>query len=131
MKALSIKQPWLWAITDLDKRIENRSWNPPEWIIGKTIALHASKRDDIEGGLFINNISGKLPPHNLPRGAIVATCRIVGWIDMRNKGSCIGGSLLDDPWFFGPIGWILDDIYKLYKPIPCNGALGLWEWKEC
>lgn len=38
--ALSLRQPWLWAVTDLGKPIENRKWNTayrgPFW-------LHASK----------------------------------------------------------------------------------------
>jgi len=35
-----------------------------------------------------------------------------------------------DKWFFGPIGWVFADIYKFKSPIPCKGALNLWEAPE-
>jgi hypothetical protein len=123
MKALSIQQPWLWAITDIDKRIENRTWKPPQWIIGERIALHASKKDDPVGYREIYEIAGIIPPAELPKGAIVATAKVVGWLDDNGFGN---GHLIDDKWFFGPIGWILADIKKLDTPILCRGSLGLW-----
>lgn len=59
MKFLSLSQPWLWSITDLEqaeidarkldlepKRIENRSWPPPAADVGTRIALHAAKSWD-------------------------------------------------------------------------------------
>jgi hypothetical protein len=39
-------------------------------------------------------------------------------------------------WFHKPArgeinyAWILEDVRKLQKPIPCKGALGLWEVPE-
>jgi hypothetical protein len=117
MKALSIQQPWLYAITDLDKRVENRTWKPPWWIIGRRIALHASKIDDRAGYVIIRDIANVDVPPDLPRGCIVATAKVLGWIDESN-----------DKWFFGPYGWILDDINKISPgPVFCRGALGLWD----
>jgi len=128
MRVLSIKQPWLWAITDLDKRVENRTWPPPKWIIGKTIALHASKKDDIAGVSAIRIITnGILVPSDIPRGAIVTTAKVIGWVSSdgtANTRQCAG--FYDSPWFFGPFGWVLDDVQKLPEPIPCNRSLGLW-----
>lgn len=125
MKALSIKQPWLWAITDLDKKIENRTWKPPKWIIGQTIALHASKTLDGSGILAIKKISGVLPPQKrLPCGAILATARIAGFEDANDFNPFEDDF---DKWFFGPYGWVLENVQKLTKPIPCSGALGLWD----
>lgn len=119
MKALSLKQHWLYAITDLDKRIENRSWRPPNHIIGQTIALHASKKIDINSKAEIYRISdGIVVPYNTPKGCIVATAVIADYI--------VEGET-NDKWFFGPYGWILEDVTKLRKPIPCRGALSLWQ----
>ena len=73
MKALSIKQPWLYCITDLDKRIENRTWKPPGWVVGQRIALHASKGFDERGGPAAGELSGiHLFELELPKGAVVA-----------------------------------------------------------
>jgi len=126
VKALSIKQPWLWAITHLDKRIENRTWKPPEAIIGRQIALHASKADDRAGYAAIREISGVEAPPDLPRGAIIATARVVGFYD-EISGFSGDPVAVKDKWFFGPYGWVLSDIRPLPKPISCPGALGLWE----
>lgn len=128
-KALSIKQPWLWAITDLDKRIENRKWRPPDYSIGERIALHSSKTIEVEGHQAIKDISGQWPPRadQLQCGAILATARLIGWIDVNDgyvPSPCLG-HMIDDKWFFGPIGWLFDDIVKV-DPIYCRGSLGLW-----
>jgi hypothetical protein len=40
MKALSLRQPWLWAVLDLGKTIENRRWNTH---YRGPILLHAAK----------------------------------------------------------------------------------------
>jgi len=131
MKTLSIKQPWLYAITHLDKRIENRTWSPPQKLLGQTIALHASARDDPFGYDGIFEIAGVRVEHDLPRSVIVATAKVVGWINEKGNGFCLSpclGSLLDDKWFFGPIGWILDDVKLFDQPVPARGALGLWSW---
>ena len=132
MKALSIKQPWLWAITNLDKRIENRSWKPPDWIIGKRIALHASKQYDSVGRMEVKRIGGVIPlaKYEIPLGCIVATAKVVGWLNEDGFGDvptpCYG-HMIDDKWFFGPTGWILENVKMLVEPIPCKGALGLWD----
>ena len=133
MKALTIKQPWLYAITDLDKRIENRTWRPPDFVIGQTIALHASKADDPNGYSAIQKVKRIALPAALPRGAIVATARVVGWLHEDNHFQ-LGETDPDDidlsEWFFGPFGWILKDVQKLPQPIPFRGALGLWDVLE-
>ena len=138
MDALTIKQPWLWCITDLTdkpKRVENRSWKPPYRIIGQRIALHASKRIDQAEMTACRRVC--LSP--LPRtrefvaGAIVATAIVQGYVVVNGQGGVVEQSRLaasytprSDPWFFGPVGWLLEDVQKLPAPIFCKGALGLW-----
>jgi hypothetical protein len=132
MKALSIKQPWTYAILHLGKRIENRTWAPPASVIGQTIALHASAKDDQAGYRDVFQIAGVRVGRDVTRGAVVATAKVIGWIDQRGNFSVPSNYpilALDGKWFFGPIGWILDDIKPLDQPIPAKGALGLWEWK--
>lgn len=130
MKALSIKQPWLYCITDLDKRVENRTWKPPNWIIGERIALHASKSFDKLGAPTACELS-KIDLFNIemPFGAIVATAIVRGWVNEDGFVSHpLMKSYMDDKWFFGPFGWILDDIRKVSPgPLVCTGALGLWD----
>lgn len=121
MVALSIKQYWLYAITDLGKDIENRTWKPPQRAIGTRIALHASQQVDhgnaervrALGGL--SRISFNEGIRHTATGAIVATAKLEGYCTQSSSR-----------WFSGPIGWILSDVRKLEEPIPCKGQLGLW-----
>lgn len=118
MKALSIKQPWLYCITDLGKRVENRTWRPHHHWIGKTIALHASKRTDTKAGFeWSSSLSGVnlFEVESFPAGVIVATASIQE----------VATQSLDN-WFVGPYGWVLADVRKLDVPVPCRGHLGLW-----
>jgi len=131
MKALTIKQPWAYAITDLDKRIENRTWKPPDWIIGKRIAIHTSKKSDALGYSAIQRVKHVTLPANLPLGSIVATAKIISWVNEQcfEVGIVLHhpSDLVENEWFFGPIGWVLADVQKLVEPIPCRGQLGLWD----
>jgi len=46
MKALTLWRPWPAAIIHSTKRVENRTWVPPRWQLGKDFALHAGKTVD-------------------------------------------------------------------------------------
>jgi hypothetical protein len=119
MRGFSLQQYYLYAVTDLDKRIENRTWKPPKHIVGKRIALHASKAimpGSLNAVASLGHIStNSLMAIDIPRGVIVATAVVEGHAtESRNR------------WFFGPYGWILSRVHKLDNPIPCKGMLGLW-----
>lgn len=138
MKALSIKQPWLYCITDLPKdaakRIENRTWKPPAAIIGRQIALHASKGWDsnvgVEAASYRAGVKLSRLALSIPTGVIVATAVVAGWVGDYGAASELRfAPLCQDKWFFGPIGWVLEDVRKLEKPVPVRGSLGLWDWQ--
>jgi hypothetical protein len=121
MRALTIWQPWASAIVAGPKWLENRTWKPPAWIAGKRIAIHAGKVLDREASedLRLGNIlsPGMLWPHDpaaLPRGAIIGTARVTGYVTDST-----------DPWFVGPVGWVLADVEPC-EPVPCRGAQGIW-----
>lgn len=103
---------------------------PPRIIVGQTIVLHASRQDDPLGYDAIYQIAGVRVGTDLPRSAIIATAKVIGYLTETGNGFCLSpclGHMLDDKWFFGPIGWILDDVQLLDKPVPARGALGLWD----
>ena len=118
MKALSIKQPWLWAIICAGKNVENRSWKTKYrgWI-----ALHASAKP-VPLGDF-----------EMPRGVhcpdlksldFSAICGIARLVDIRTS--------IRSKWFYRPgrgqvsYGWVLEDVIQLKRPIACTGSLGVW-----
>jgi hypothetical protein len=121
--ALSIRQPWAWAIVCGFKDIENRT----AFAINKggmqpkEICVHASKgmtRHEYESTRNFMAEQGVICPHpsNLFRGGIIGTCTVVDVV-MEHES----------PWFFGPRGLVLKD-QRVITPIPCNGALGYFKW---
>jgi len=124
-RALTLHQPWAWAIARLGKDIENRIWRPPPWLIGQRVAIHAGKRWDpgwspdivdmaIHAAMDHAYMSGDRLYH-LGAG-IVAVVRVVGVVTNS-----------ESPWFVGPFGWVLEDIMPVDPPIPCQGRQGLWK----
>jgi len=117
MKALTIKQPWANLVSNGIKRIENRTWRPSMKLLEmeELIAIHAGKSIDrraYDPGMC--PISPGSPSDARPLGAIIGVAIIVDVVDESS-----------DPWFIGPLGWILDAI-RIKKPIPVRGSLGLW-----
>jgi hypothetical protein len=123
ISGITLKRPWTWAVSHLDKRIENRTW-VPHIKKGHFLAIHAGKGWDELGHAIIDRacrdgLFDGLPPEkaDCPQG-IVAVARYGGLYDPLIHG--------DDEWFIGPHGWILEDVVTLVEPIPCSGKQGLW-----
>lgn len=53
MKAISIQQPWAWAILHAGKDVENRTWRTT---YRGPVAIHASKAVDPEGSAFLASL---------------------------------------------------------------------------
>lgn len=132
--ALSVHQPFAWAIVAGHKNIENRSWHPPAWLIGKTLLIHATKSKVSSGTLAslrssIPTMKRCLSPEQeeneylMPRGAIVGSVRLEGVVTSRDAGK---SSFLSDPWWIGPVGWVLSNPCRFETPIPCKGRQRLW-----
>lgn len=128
MKAITLWQPWSWAIAYAGKRIENRGWKPPAAIIGQRIAIHAGKTLDLnaceglgcEDDIQLPEMYFHDPKKAFVHGAIESTALLKGW----TEGLC--SSHPQSLWLTGPIGWVLDDVVVLPRPILCRGAQGLW-----
>lgn len=135
MHAITLKQPWAYAICHLGKRIENRTRKPPMALVGQRIAIHA-------GAAIDRGAASRMHPHNvhmpisrelLPESCVVATARLDGWVRTDAMGPLymgIGPTEAEDAlasrWFFGPIGHVLAAVRVLSEPVPCRGQLGYW-----
>lgn len=138
MKALTITNPWAWAIVHLDvahlppgkfpKRIENRDWYHP-YMEGKQFAIHTSKNtyDQLgakwmdEQGYMTREAISQAPEYNI-RGHIIGLARLV-----RHVHPSVEDPLLHDPWFMGPYGLVLRDVIRLTEPIPARGRTLWWD----
>jgi hypothetical protein len=117
MKAITIKQPWVHAILHEGKDIENRSW---QRAFRGWVAIHASARPNRDATLPRGH---RTPDFDmLPCSAVCGVARVVD-IVTRSRSK----------WFYRPgdgstnYGWVLGDVHVLKRPIPCKGALGLWD----
>jgi hypothetical protein len=124
-KALSIRQPWAWAIVNGGKDVENRDWKTG---YRGPICIHAAKRGDNTIGdemmtfiqmeaLRLNGSHPPLSPH-LGYGGIIGVAEIV---------DCVETS--DSPWFFGRYGFVLRNARPV-EFIPVKGVLSLFDWRK-
>jgi hypothetical protein len=130
MLGLTLWRPWDHAILYGGKPLENRPWKPWARIIGKRIALHAGLKYDTEGAEWMRREGLYEPPAEplCPKGCIVGTFRVRGWVNelgFDNNG--VSTDHDESPWFFGPFGWLLEDVTALESPLPCRGAQSLWQ----
>lgn len=109
-RALSIRQPWAWAILLGSKDVENRSW-----------------KTSYRGRFWVH--AAKLPDktaHLRPEGAELVFGAIIGSVRLRD---CVCTSTSDwaepDSWH-----WLLTDPRPLANPVPVNGRTLLWRVPE-
>lgn len=123
--ALSIRQPWAWAIIAGFKDVENRS----TFAVTKGsmqprhIAVHAAKGMTVgeyeDAANFMAHLGVECPrPDDLVRGAVIGGVTVKAVVKS-----------FQSRWFFGPRGLVLADAYQV-DPIPATGALGYFEWRR-
>jgi len=112
MQALSIRQPWAWAIIHAGKDVANRTWGTR---YRGPLLIHASKNYDRDGKDWIQRCLGIEVPPDLPRGGIIGRVDLVGCTDHH-----------DSAWFVGPMGLLLRNPEAL-PFLPCPGKLGFFE----
>lgn len=124
-KALSVRQPWAWAIMFAGKDIENRSWQAVNHglTVRGEIVIHASsgmtKGEYEEAAAFMASIGVECPPAiDLWRGAVIGTVDVVDVVRASSS-----------PWFFGPRGLVLRNP-KPCAPAPVKGCLGYFNWQD-
>jgi hypothetical protein len=134
MRALTLWQPWAWAVAAGYKPVENRPWAPPANMIGVPFAIHAGKRWDWKGEDAIGAARVALPasdPLIEARGAVIGIAtveRVVRSNATPGFDNAHPGTLTDEQrlWYFGPYGWLLRDVVRLSEPIPCRGSQLFW-----
>ncbi len=120
--AISVRQPWAWAIIHGGKDVENRTlWAPWQPLVGQRVAIHASKgmtrEEYLDAAAFCDERGIQAPaPADLVRGAIIGSVKVTG----------LSGAL-ESPWFFGPVGLALSQPVAC-SAVPCAGALGVFDW---
>jgi hypothetical protein len=108
MKALTIKQPWAWAILFAGKDVENRSWSTS---YRGPVVIHAGV------SLHDGSLPKRLPTPTPTQFDVSALLGIVDLVDVVEHSR--------SRWFEGDFGWVLKNP-RPFEPIPCKGMLRLW-----
>lgn len=131
-KAISIRQPWAWAIIHAGKDIENRDWATK---FRGPVCIHAAKgmtKDEyihanraIQGAVgavdqtWLDRWLGVTPaPYKLDHGGIIGVADIVDCVDVSNS-----------KWFFGRFGFVIRNARPV-SFIPVKGSLGFFDWRK-
>jgi hypothetical protein len=130
VKALTIKQPWAWAIAAGHKDVENRSWSTS---YRGPLAIHAGRTwadlDERRACRGLLEELGVVEPacqvpdrHLLAEGAVIAVAELVGVCPVEQSPRCHCSA-----WAaIGQTHWRLRNVQALADPIPWRGAQGLW-----
>ena len=146
MRAITIRQPWAWAVIHAGKTVENRIRNIAGAYRG-LVAIHASKRDDLNAftasDVLCKAVESHLPrrasgiadmrePWLLNHGMIIGVADLVGvhYVDGHSErwDAEAERNATCSPWaHHGPI-WhmVFANPRPLDCPIPARGQLGLW-----
>ena len=127
LRAISVRQPWAWAITFGGKTVENRSRRDPwKTAIGERILVHASKSHDSYDDREVMRLAGTDALPVMPHGALVAQAVV---LDVHHANQCRNpySGRYCSKWA-QPDQWhiVLDDVEPLPSSVPCRGALGLF-----
>lgn len=116
--ALTVHQPWAWAIVAGHKPVENRGWRTKHrgWL-----AIHAALHDAARFSQGVGFVRGQgiEPPAELPCQAVIGLAHVAGVVRFAECGG---------PWAVGPWCWVLDAVIQFRKPVPASGRPGLWAW---
>lgn len=150
-RALTVKQPWAWAICHAGKDVENRSHPFPSTVpLPATVMLHAGQGEADLGDAghedWAHRYEAEFPP---VRGAIVAVIEITGqhiaaecaeYVDIDGPEQHAHGHRLCSIWamdsdYSGDVlepmwHWEVSGVTVLDTPVPVKGRLGLWRPDE-
>ena len=121
--ALSVRQPWAWAIIHAGKDVENRSqaFGRRFGNFRGPLLIHAAKgmtRDEYESaaGFMDQCCDVQCPaPGDLQRGGIIGHVCVVDWVVDSTS-----------PWFMGPRALVLTEPVSV-PFIGCPGQLGMFK----
>lgn len=145
---LTVRSPWAELLARGIKTIENRGWTPPDWMLGRHLAIHASPTWDTPGVQYLRDHHERFavdpPLQQECKYGVIAVVRVVGWVQRTESGTprtvkmlpgyAFGdnvdqlGTSHDWRWFMRiyEYGWVLRDVVRI-TPVVCAGRQKLWK----
>jgi hypothetical protein len=135
LRALTVRQPYAWAIACGGKTVENREWGTR---YRGLLAVHAGKtvhREDLGDPRILEAIAGRdfeIGEAASRTGAVVAVAELVSChLSPDFGGTCGATRPLCSLWAVrDQYHWLLAGVRPLAEPVPCKGKLGLWRLPE-
>lgn len=122
-RALTIREPWVWAFLHAGKRIENRSWRTnyrgPIFLHTASAAPSPASRALARSILDRMGIDYPCSERITPLGALVARAELIDCTRNVPRGQARWA----DPHAWH---WLFDNLVILPEPIKVPGKLGLW-----
>lgn len=116
--AVSVRQPWAWAILHAGKTVENRRWATG---YRGELLIHAGKTVEDDAVDVVAALAARDVPEGLPTGGVVGRVRLV---DVHHADDCY---MTCSPWAqTGCWHWVLGDVRPERVLRPCPGRLGLF-----
>lgn len=123
MKALTVKQPWAWALIHGGKDVENRS--KPTKYRGQ-LYIHAGLSWSKEGFDYMRENGLHIVPEGLESGMVIGTVDV---ISCHHSSDCEAVALMSNScsqWAMADhYHWVLDNPQPI-APFPAKGMLGIW-----
>ena len=123
-RALTVRQPWAWAIASGVKDVENRGWSittPRGWLAVHAAATPADAREGARCAQLLAAAGVAAPAEaQLARSAVVA---VVYVHDVLPPQQAVASAWAQPRCFH----WLLRDARALKTPVPCSGQIQLWE----
>lgn len=143
MRAITVRQPWAWAIIHGGKDVENRTRNIAGAYRGP-VAIHVALSIGDAAAWTAPNVQAALLAHDVETDWPLTLGRIIGVVDLVDVHSGLNSERArlravrscyqpGKPW--GPCSpWAMPDHHHLVlanprplaEPIPYKGRLGLW-----
>ena len=122
VKALTVRQPWAWAVIHGGKNVENRRWRTT---YRGLLLIHAAKDPDPDPETPADLLWTMADPggYGQPRTAFRARGAIIGLVYLADV-------LTDSPSRWAAVGryhWVLEFPSPVDPPLPCVGRPGLWD----
>ena len=122
-RALTVRQPWAWAIASGVKDVENRGWSTTHrgWLAVHAAATPADAREGARCVQLLAAAGVAAPAEaQLARSAVVA---VVYVHDVLPPQQAVASAWAQPRCFH----WLLRDARALKTPVPCSGQIQLWE----
>jgi hypothetical protein len=122
MRALTIRQPYAWAVAAGRKRVENRSWFTD---YRGPVLIHAGKSREELAALEgdpprLGGSDVEVPVAELAFGAVIGVAELADCLPVRKARR------LSLPFTHGPHCWVFEGARLLAAPVPCPGLMSLW-----